>query len=351
MAPSLGIVGGHSVQAALLLDHLRKDPDLEVRLQPIDVEFPGPLRWLKRVKYVRTVANEALYVARLLPAIRWADVVHVFAASYFSFLLAPTPALVMGRLLRKPVVLNYHSGEAEDHLARWRTAAPTLRLASRVVVPSRYLVEVFRRAGIEASAIFNAIDLERFRFRDRDRFQPRFLVNRNFEAHYGVEDVLRAFAVIRQQLPEATLTVAGDGPLREQVHATARALRLNGVRFVGRVVPSSMPAIYDEHDVFLNASTIDNMPLSILEAYAAGLAVVTSDAGGVPWIAEDGATALVVPCRDPEALAKAAVHALANQPATKRMVLAGREFVRAFTPERVVPEWASLYRELTRTVA
>ena len=116
IAPTLGILGGQGVQAATLAGALRKD-GWALDFIPINPSFPRGLRWLRRVPYARTLLNEALYLMRL-SALRRADVVHVFSASYSSFVLAPLPALLVAKALGKPVVLNYRSGEAPDHLSR-----------------------------------------------------------------------------------------------------------------------------------------------------------------------------------------------------------------------------------------
>jgi hypothetical protein len=97
---------------------------------------------------VRTLVTSIAYVLSLLLRVYKYDVLHVFSASYFSFVLAPTPAILIGKLYRRKVLLNYHSGEAEDHLRRWRrTAIPTIRMVDSVVVPSEYLVRVFASYG------------------------------------------------------------------------------------------------------------------------------------------------------------------------------------------------------------
>src|SRR5918993_5368476 len=139
VAPSLQILGGQAVAAQRLLERLRAVPGLEVDFLPHDPRSSRLLRLLQRVKYVRTVATSVAYVASLLRRLPAYDVVHVFSASYWSFLLAPTPAILIGKRLGKKVVVNYRSGEAEDHLQRWpRTAIPTLRSADAVVTPSEY---------------------------------------------------------------------------------------------------------------------------------------------------------------------------------------------------------------------
>src|SRR6266511_1590405 len=156
VAPSLDLLGGQSVQAASLLARFREEPSLHVDFLPVNPRLPGLMRGLQKVRYLRTVVNELIYVVTLLARVRRYDVIHIFSASYFSFLIAPTPALLVSRLYGKKTVLNYHSGEAEDHLARWRrTAIPTVRMADALVVPSGYLVDVFSRFGLRARSISN----------------------------------------------------------------------------------------------------------------------------------------------------------------------------------------------------
>lgn len=346
VAPSLDSVGGQSVQANLLLKGLGNSRSLEVMFQPIDPRLPFPFRGLQRVKYIRTLCTFALYVAQLTKAMRRCDLVHVFSASYFSFLLAPTPAIYLARYLKKPIILNYHSGEAEDHLRRWPSARKALSQVDRLVVPSGYLADVFKQFGLQAQVVSNAVDLGAFRFRRRPAPRPMFLVNRNFEAHYGVDCVLRAFAEIQRQCSEASLTVAGDGPLRASLHELAEALSLRNIRFVGRVTPERMPALYDEHDLWLNASTVDNMPLSILEAYASGLAVVTTGAGGIPYIVENNRTGMVVKGGDCESLATAALTLVRQPELFFQLVTNGREECKKYTWDMVRQGWESVYAEL-----
>jgi glycosyltransferase involved in cell wall biosynthesis len=348
VAPSLSILGGQAVAAQRLLERLRLVPGLEVGFLPHDPRTNALLRLLQRVKYVRTLATSVAYVASLFRSLGAYDIVHVFSASYWSFLLAPTPAILIGKLLGKRVVLNYRSGEADDHLRRWRrTAIPTLRRADAVVTPSGYLVDVFARFGIAAQSISNFVDPAAVRFRERTSLRPVFLSNRNFQALYNVPCVLRAFALIQARIPEARLIVIGDGPERTQVHETARALALDSVEFVGAVRPTEMGRWYDEADVYLNASDIDNMPNSIIEAFACGLPVVTTRAGGIPYVVEHERNGLMVDCGDHEALAGAALRLLDDATLARRLIGEGLRDVREqYTWEAVSDRWARLYRGL-----
>ena len=348
VAASLDILGGQAVQAERLVRHLQQEPGVEVAFLPINPRLPGKLRKLQSIKYVRTITTSILYCLNLLREVRKYDVIHIFSASYLSFLIAPTPAILVSKLYGKKIVLNYHSGEAEDHLRRWRRSTiPMLNLTDTIAVPSEYLVRVFADFGLKATAIFNIIELDKFVFRERTQLRPVFLSNRNLEAHYGVDSVLRAFALVQQQIPEAVLTVVGDGSQRQALETLAAELKLKQTSFTGRVEHEEIRAFYAAADVFLNASRIDNQPLSILESFACGLPVVTTNAGGIPDIVTDGETGFVVAVDDHRALAQRAMQLLSNCNIAATMVQKGREECRKYTWEVVGDRWLCLYRKLS----
>ncbi len=349
VAPSLGILGGQAVQAERLRERLAEESSLEVSFLPHNPRLPGLLGKLQGIKYVRTILTSFAYVALLLWRVRAYDVIHVFSASYVSFVLAPTPAILVAKLYGKRVVLNYHSGEAEDHLRRWRrTAIPTIRLVDEVAVPSGYLVEVFARFGLGARSIYNFVDTSRFRFRTRRPLRPVFFSNRNLEPLYNVGCTLRAFRIIQQRFPEATLTVAGDGSQRGELEQLARELDLRGTTFIGRVEQSRMHELYECADIYLNSSDIDNMPISLIESYAAGLPVVTTDAGGIPHMLTHEQTGLMVRRGDHEALAACAIRLLEDDALAKRITSNALAACRGYSWEAVREEWLNLYFELAR---
>src|SRR5262249_60299025 len=150
VAPSLPILGGRAVQADRLLASWKNDPAVEAWLVPVNPLPPRPLRFALDVKFLRTVVTEFPYLPLLVRELARADVVHVFSASYTSFLLAPLPAMLVARALGKPVVLNYRSGQAPDHLQRSAVARAAIGRVDLNVVPSRFLVDVFRGFGIDA---------------------------------------------------------------------------------------------------------------------------------------------------------------------------------------------------------
>ncbi|OQW37447.1 MAG: hypothetical protein A4E19_13670 [Nitrospira sp. SG-bin1] len=307
---------------------------------------------MQKVKYLRTAITSLLYWIILAIRLPFCDVVHVFSASYYSYLLSVAPVILIGKVYGKQVIVNYRSGEAEGHLANWKlTTTPIMRLADAIVVPSDYLVAVFARFGLRARAIFNLVELDRFQFRDRDPLRPVFLCSRLLEPLYNVGNVLRAFYLIQRHYPEAVLTIAADGWMKGELEQLAKDLQLQNVSFIGRVVFEEMPDLYDRHDIYLNASDIDNMPASITESMASGLLVVTTNAGGIPWIVTHDETGLIVECGDYKALASNALRLLDDPTVASRLARNARESARRFTWTEVRGTWLQLYHELMKKTA
>jgi len=347
VAPSLDIIGGQSRQAVRLMEALRQDPSLKIGFVAHNPRLPGITRHLQRVKYLRTVLTTLYQWLLLFLNIPRYDIVHIFSASYYSYLLAAAPAILISRLFGKRCVINYRSGEAEDHLANWHlTAIPIIKLANRIVTPSGYLVDVFARFGLKAQAIYNIVELDRFPYREREQLRPVFLVTRLLEPLYNVACVLRAFALIQERFPEAKLTVGGDGFLRPDLEELARQLGLRNTEFIGFVPFDKMPELYNETDIYLTATDIDNMPSSITECMASGVPVVTSDAGGIPYIVTNEETCLMIPRNDHQAMADAAFRLLSDPALAKRITRNARESSKKFMSPGVRAEWVRLYREL-----
>jgi glycosyltransferase involved in cell wall biosynthesis len=298
------------------------------------------------VPYLRTLLNQALYLASL-EQLRRADAVHVLSASYWSFLLGPAPALVAARALGKRSILNYHSGAGGDHLERWGARVhPFLRLASAIVVPSEYLAREFARHGYHATVIPNVVDTQRFRWRERRGGRRRLLSVRSFEPEYRVEDVLEAYRRVRLRHPGTSLLLAGAGSRERHLRRLAAGIDANGgIRFAGPVPPAAMPALYDDSDVFVSTAVVDNQPVSILEAFSAGVAVVATPAGDVPAMVRYGAAGLLVPPREPAALA-AAIDSLIEHPErAAALAECARAELARYTWPRVRGEWAAVYGE------
>ncbi len=135
------------MQADLLLRLWQNDPEVETSFIAVDPPLPRLLSWAEGIAGLRTILREPLYLWHLWRGLKNVDVAHIFSASYWSFLLAPAPAWFVAKLRGKKAIINYRSGEARDHLQRFRSGEFVLSRADRIVVPSGYLVDVFRELG------------------------------------------------------------------------------------------------------------------------------------------------------------------------------------------------------------
>ena len=154
--------------------------------------------------------------------------------------------------------------------------------------------------------------------------------------------MLRAFGLIQKQVPNAELIVAGDGSQRATLERLALDLQLRHTKFLGRVEHEGIVEQYQEADIYLNGSEIDNQPLSILEAFACGLPVVTTNAGGIPDMVSDGETGFVVNRGDHEAMASRALRLLLAEPSlATSMTQRAREECAKYSWDAVRDEWGA----------
>jgi len=308
--------------------------------------------WVGGVPVLRALFRLLPYLAALWGAVGRAQVVHVLSNSGWAWHLYTTPVLWIGALRRRPVIVNYRGGHADAFFAKApRHVLRSLRGAALRVTPSRYLYEVFAKYGLDACVVPNIVDLTRFTPRAALPFgdAPRLLVARNLEAIYDIATALRAFALVRQRFGAATLTIAGTGTELAALRALAAELGVaQAVEFAGRIDNADMPRLYARADCVLNPSTVDNMPISILEAFASGVPVVSTDAGGIPDLLGDDETGLLVAVGDVRAMGDAACRVLADGALAERLTRnALAEAARcAWPPVRAL--WLDAYRAAVR---
>jgi len=346
VAASSRYVGGQSVQAELLIRNCQQDRDLRTKLLRIDPPLPRFLSWVERIPVVRTVFRQPFYVWSLWRGLKDVDVAHIFSASYWSFWIAPVPAMFVARLRGKKTLIHYHSGEARDHLKRFRSARPLLAKADLLVVPSGYLRDVFREFGLDAKVVPNIIDLSQFSFRLRRPFRPRLVCTRGFHPYYCVDVVVKAFAEVQRCYPEATLDLVGGGPAEAEIRKLVDDLELSNVEFSGVISRQEIGRHYDRADIFINASRLDNMPVSVLEAFLSGTPVITTSPEGMDYIVDQGRTGLLSPPGDAEALARNVLRVLEDQELANQLAYNAHQESERYCWTAVREQWLGLYRSL-----
>jgi glycosyltransferase involved in cell wall biosynthesis len=346
VGPSLNYVGGQAVQADLLLRLWQNDPDVEMSFIAVDPPLLAGFAWADRVRGLRTVLREPIYLFDLWRGLANVDVAHIFSASYWSFLLAPAPASLFAKLRGKKTLVHYHSGEARDHMRRFRSGPFVLSRVDEIVVPSRYLVDVFGEFGLPAIAVPNLVDLSQFRFRQRDPLRPHLVCTRGFSPYYSVDVVVKAFAEVRKVYPDARLDLVGGGPLEVDIRKLVADLKLDGVNFTGVASRGEIGKYYDRDDIFINASCLDNMPVSVIEAFGAGTPVVTTSPECMPYLVEHERTGLLSPVADEKALAANVIRLLREPELAHRLAANAYVESQKYTWQAVRGLWLEVYRGL-----
>ena len=346
VGPSMRYVGGQSVQADLLMKNWKDDLDVAAGFVAIDPPFPFGLRWAERVLLLRTLVREPLYLWNLWRSLKDVDIAHIYSASYASFLLAPFPAWWMARSRGKKTLINYHSGEARDHLRRSPIARLVLHRTDKLVVPSGYLETVFKEFGLPAQAVPNIVDLSQFHYRRRAPLRPHLVCTRGFHPYYGIDVVVRAFAEVQKLYPEAQLDLVGGGALEQSIRDLVIQMNLSNVNFTGVASRQQIGGFYDRADIFVNASNLDNMPVSVLEAFASGTPVVTTEPEGMKYIVAHDRTGLLSSPGDATALAKNIVRVLQEPDLAARLAQNAFEESSRYRWGAVREQWLKAYADL-----
>lgn len=279
----------------------------------------------------------------LLKKVTSYDVLHVHCCSKVGFF----PAIVgvsAGQKLGKKVVLTYHGGGAEEFFRKHtRLVRHFLLKTDTNIVLSGFLGRVFDKYQIPYTIIPNVIELDASRFRQRDQIKPNFISIRTLSPLYNIECILRAFKRVKQQIPEATLRIVGDGPSRANLEEMVKSEDIKDVTFIGRVDNTEIYNQLDRADIMLSSPTIDNMPVSILEAFNAGLLVISSNVGGVPYMIEDGVNGLLFSSDNDIDLSSKMLDSVINKEPSTQMIEKAHASLQQYSWKKVWFELSKIY--------
>lgn len=255
-------------------------------------------------------------------------------------------------ILGRPFVLTLHGGNlpefAQTHPNRVRRV---LSFASKVVTPSKYLCESFISIQPDIQVIPNPIELERYSFRQRNKAEPKLIWLRAFHEIYNPSLAPRILAELVAKYPNIHLIMVGpdkgDGSLQRMLSAAETLGVKKRIMITGPVPRDQVPDWLAKGDIFINTTNIDNTPISVIEAMACGLCIVSTNVGGLPYLLEDGVDALLVPPDDPKAMADSVDRILAEPKLAASLSENARKKAEGFSWSRILPVWEDLFQNLT----
>ncbi len=350
VAPLPPPYGGMANQAGQLYKLLESEGVSVIQVQTNASYAP---EFIGKIKVLRAFFRIIPYLLNLWRVAGQVDLFHIFANSGWSWQLFTAPAVWIAWFRKTPVIINYRGGEARSYFAnsiRW--VRPAMNRADAIVVPSGFLQKVFGEHGFCTEVIPNIIDMERFKpcpeRQERYQLEPHLVVTRNLESIYDIQTAIHAVSILSKTVSGLRLSIAGDGPQRIELQELVNQLGLEGaVTFTGKLSPEDIADLYQNTDIMLNPTTVDNMPNSILESLACGIPVVTTDVGGIPFIVKDGKTALMVKVGDAEGMATQVDRLLKDSTLFNELVENGKNEVMSYTWSAVKQKWLDKYAQLT----
>lgn len=279
---------------------------------------------------------------KLLCKARRYDILHIHACSYWGMVPAVF-GIIAGKLWHKRTIITYHGGEAKEYFSKHAAFVRRwLSRADEVIVLSGFLKEIFDQYQIPCVVIPNIVVL-RPQTERTTTIAPKFISIRHLEPLYNIPCVLQAYEQVLKQYPEATLDILGQGSLRAELEAYVQEHHLTGVTFVGQVLNDKIYDYFAKASIMLSAPKIDNMPVSILEAMNAGLLVISSRVGGVPYMIEDGKTGLLFESENSNDLADKMLWALEHSSDVNTMILNAQGEVQKYSWSNVKPLLFKIY--------
>jgi glycosyltransferase involved in cell wall biosynthesis len=275
------------------------------------------------------------------------SVAHVDVYSGLAFLWAELVCLAL-RLAKKPYVLTLRGGNLPRFAQGSRKRVQNLlQSSSAVTVPSTYLLEQIRPYRKDLVLLPNPLDLAKYRFQHREQPAPNLMWLRAFHDTYNPSLAVRVVALLAQEFPSVRLVMIGpnkgDGSLEAMMELTRKLCLQDRVTCPGRVSKDEVPNWLRQGDIFLNTTRVDNTPISVLEAMACGLCIISTNVGGIPYMLEDEYDALLVPDGDHLAMAKAVQRLLTEPGLAHRLSANARRKAEQFDWPNILPRWEKLF--------
>jgi glycosyltransferase involved in cell wall biosynthesis len=276
------------------------------------------------------------------------SVAHVDVYSGAAFVWAEAACWILRRA-GKPYMLSLRGG-ALPAFARRSPHRMRLMLgsAAAVTAPSQYLFDQLRSYREDITLLPNALNIDAYEFKLRQKARPLLVWLRAFHETYNPSLAPRVVAELVSDFPEARLTMIGpdkrDGSFQAVNQAVADLGLDNRITLVNGVPKPEVANWMNRGDIFLNTTNVDNTPVSVLEAMACGLCVVSTSVGGIPYLLEDERDALLVPPGSPDAMARAVRRILNDPELAARLSYNAYLKARKFDWSVVLPKWEALLK-------
>lgn len=262
-----------------------------------------------------------------------------------------TQHLQVGKSLKIIMVFHVHGGNIPIFLKEHKSwVNRVFKRANFFVAPSNYLKISLERHGYNATCIPNFINIKDYRYYQRIRVKPKVIWLRAFHKIYNPSLAPMVIAKLNDYGIQANLTMIGpdkkDGSLAETQQIVDKLQVSNQITIIEGVEKNQVPEILSKGDIFLNTTNIDNAPVSVIEAMACGLCIVSTNVGGITYLLENEKDALLILPDDPAAMAAAVQRILTEVGLAERLSANARAKAEQYDWAAILPKWEKLFEEV-----
>jgi glycosyltransferase involved in cell wall biosynthesis len=249
------------------------------------------------------------------------------------------------RCLHLKYIPKLHGGDLPNRINKNpRLSKMIFKNAYCNVAPSSYLLEAFSHRGYaRIEYIPNTIELINYPFKKRSQMEPRLLWVRSFASIYNPCMAIEVYQNLKNEYPNAALCMVGPDKDGSFEKARKMAIKNNlDVTFTGSLPKKDWIEISKQYDIFINTTHFDNTPVSVIEAMALGLPIVTTNVGGISYLLENEKNALLIPDRDVKAMVEAVKRIILDSSLQVNLVNNAHELVQDFDWNKVKNKWNTL---------
>ena len=271
------------------------------------------------------------------------DIFHIHGCSFFGF-FPIVIGVMIGKLLKKKIIITYHGGGLYEFINKYKTKVIYfLNKADIITVPSKYLQNILNNNSIKSKYLPNIIRDDNVYFKKRENLKPILIVTRTLDEVYNIPLSIMAFKDLKKVVPDAKLKIVGDGKLKNEILELVKKENIDDIEFIGRVPNSKIGEILNTADIFINPSNKDNMPLSLFEALACGLPVISTNVGGIPDYITDEINGFLIEPNNKEQLTNKILYVLNNQAEVQKIIDNGYQTFEKLTLRNLKSEYLKLY--------
>ena len=247
------------------------------------------------------------------------------------------------RILRKPYITILHGGNLPERLTRSAYFSRLIfKNAKRNIAPSKYIQSAFETNGyVNLEYIPNTIEIKKYDFRKRQLKTPKLLWVRSFSKLYNPALAIKVVAELKNMGVDTVLCMVGPDSNDGSFKTTQKLASEQGIEvdFRGKLPKSEWLELSKKYNIFLNTTNFDNMPVSVIEAMAMGLLVISTNVGGMPYLITDKVNGILVEPNMESAIVNEILKVLNNPEDAHLMINKARVFAEQLDWEIVKKEW------------